>query len=68
MTARLKWEKGCSIVKEELKDDDTMSMPVKWVEWGLGPTRYSVHWNMSLDRKVIGHKIRTIKPMYEMNW
>ena len=33
------------------------------------PTRHNVDQNMSLDRKVIGYKIRTVsEPIYEDEW
>jgi len=52
--------------KEDIKEDDTMSMTSDMSRMSSEPTRHSVDRSMSLDRKVIGNKIRTLsEPIYE---
>jgi len=66
MSARLEWGKCSSLAKEEIKEDDTMSMASEMSRMSFEPTRYSVERSMSLDRKVIRYKTRTIsEPIYE---
>jgi len=66
MSTRSKWGEGLSLAKEETKEDDTMSMASEISRMSFEPTRHSVDRSMSLDRKVIGYKSRTIsEPIYE---
>ena len=59
MSARSEWGEGSSSGKE-VKEDDTMSMASEISRMSFEPTRHSVDRSMSLDRKVIGYKSRTI--------
>ena len=66
MNARSKWGKGYSSAKEELKEDDTISMTIEMSRMSFKPARNSINRSMSLDRKVAGYKTRTIRePIYE---
>jgi len=60
MSARSEWGEGSSSVKEELKEDDTMSMANEMSKMSFKSERYSIDRSMSLDRKVIGYKTRAI--------
>jgi len=51
MSTRLEWEEGLSSAKEELKEDDTMSMASEMSKMSFEPVRRSVDRSMSLDRK-----------------
>jgi len=52
--------------KEELKEDDTMSMGSEMSRMSFESARYNVDRSMSLHRKVIGYKTRMIsEPIYE---
>ena len=42
MSARSKWKKGTSSAKEELKEDDTISINSEISRMSFEPTRYSV--------------------------
>ena len=54
------------MAEEELKENDTISMASEMNRMSFEHTRHNVDWSMSLDRKVICYKIRTInKPIYE---
>ena len=65
-SARSEWGEGSSSAKEENKEDDAMSMASEISRMSFEPARHSVDRNISLDRKVIGYKIRTIsEPIYE---
>ena len=66
MSVRSKWGEGSSTVREELIEDDTMSMASEMSRMSFESARHSVDRSMSLDRKVIGYKTRTIsEPIYE---
>ena len=66
MSARSEWGEGSSSAKEENKDDDAMSMASEMSTMSFEPARHSVDRSMSLDRKFIGYKTRTIsEPIYE---
>jgi len=66
MSTKSKCEEGSSSTKEDIKEDDTMSMASEMSRMSFEPTRHSVKRSMSLDRKVIGYKARTIsEPIYE---
>ena len=52
--------------KEELKEDDTISMTSEISRMSSEFARPSVYQIIGLDRKVIGYKIRTVsEPIYE---
>ena len=60
MSTRSEWGEGSSSAKEENKEDDAMS------RMSFKSPRHSVDRSMSLDRKVIGYKTRTVsEPIYE---
>ena len=66
MSTRSKWGEGSSSAKEEHKEDDAMSMTSEMSRMSFEPARRSIDRIMSLDRKVIGYKTRTIsEPIYE---
>ena len=66
MSTRSEWGEGSSSPKEENKEDDAMSMTSEMSRMSFEPARRSVDRSMSLDRKVIGYKTRTIsEPIYE---
>ena len=66
MTARSEWGEYSSSAKEEIKEDDTMSMASEMSRVSFESARHSVDRGMSLDRKVIGYKTRTIsEPIHE---
>jgi len=57
---------GYSLGKEELKEDETISMTNEISRMSFEAIRPSVDRIMSLDRKVIGYKNRTVsEPIYE---
>ena len=65
MSTNSDWGEGSSSAKEEIKDDDTMSMASE-MSRSLEAARPSLYRLTSLDRKVIGYKTRTLsKPIYE---
>jgi len=63
MSARSEWREGSLSAKEELKEDDTMSMASEMSKMSFEPTRHSVDQSMSLDKKVIRYKTRTISEL-----
>ena len=66
MIARLELGEGSSSAKEELKEDDTISLTSEMSRVSFKPARHSIDRSMSLDRKVVGYKIRTVsEPIYE---
>ena len=66
MSSRSDWREGFSLAKEEIKEDDTISMTSEMSRISFEPARYSIYQSMSVDRKVIGYKIKTIsEPNYE---
>ena len=66
MSAKSEWKEGSFSAKEENKDEDAMSMASEMSRMSFEPARHSVDCSMSLDRKVIGYKTRTIsEPIYE---
>ena len=54
MSTRSVWEEGFSSAKEEIKDDDTMSIASEMCRMSFEATRPSLDRLTSLDRKVIG--------------
>ena len=66
MSTRSEWGEGSSSAKEEIKDDDTMSMASEMSRMSFEAARPSLDRLTSLDRKVIGYKTRTLsEPIYE---
>ena len=66
MSTRSDWGEGSSSVKEEFKEDDTISIASEMSRMSFEAVRLSVYQIMGLDKKVIGNKIRTIsEPIYE---
>jgi len=66
MSVGSEWGEGSSSAKDDNEEDYTMSMASEMSRISFEPTRYSVDRTMSLDRKVIGYKTRTIsEPIYE---
>ena len=66
MSARSEWGESSSSAKEEIKEDDNMSIASEMGRMSFESARHSVDRSMSLDRKVIGYKTRTIsEPIYE---
>jgi len=63
MSARSEWRKSSSSIKEELKEDDTISMTNEMSRMSFEPARHSVERSMNLDRKVFGYKTRTISEL-----
>ena len=62
----LDWREGSSSAKEELKEDNIISMTSEMSRINFKPIRHSVDSSISLDRKVIGYKTRIIsEPIYE---
>ena len=60
MSIRLDWRNGSSSVKEELKEDDTVSMTSEMSRMSFEAARPSLDRLTSLDRKVIRYKTRTV--------
>ena len=56
MSARLEWKEGSLSAKEELKQDDTISMTSEMSKMNFKPARHSVGRSISLNKKVIGYK------------
>ena len=66
MSTRSNWGEGSSSSKEELKEDDTMSMTSEMSRMSFEAARPSIDRLTSLDRKVIGYKTRTVsEPIYD---
>ena len=63
MSARLEWREGSSSTKEELKEDDTISMTTEMSRTSFKPARHIIDRSMSLDRKFIGYKTRTVSEL-----
>jgi len=59
MTARSSWREGSSMTKE-VKEDDTITMTSEMTRINFESSRHNVDRNMSLDRQVIGYKIRIV--------
>ena len=65
MSTRSDWREGSSSAKEELKEDDTVSMTSEMSRMSFEVARPSLD-RSSLDRKVIGYKTRTVsEQIYE---
>ena len=60
MSARSEWGEGSSSTKEEIKEDDTMSMASEMSRMSFESARHSVDRHMSLDKKVIGTKLELL--------
>jgi len=54
MSARSEWGEDSPSAKEEIKEDDTMSIASEMSIMSFESTRHSVDRSMSLDRKLIG--------------
>jgi len=68
MSARSEWGEGSS-TKQDIKEDDTMSMASEMKRMSFEPARYSIDRSMSLDRKVIGAKPELLVSQYmKMNY
>ena len=66
MSTKSEWGEGSSLAKGDIKEDDTMSMASEMSIMSFEPVRHSVDRSISLDRKIIGCKTRTIsEPIYE---
>ena len=66
MSTRADWGEGSSSVKEDLKKDDTISLASEISRMSFEAARPSADWSISLERKVIGYKTRTVsEPIYE---
>ena len=63
MSTKSDWGEGSSSAKKELKEDDAISMTCEISRISFELARHSVDWNMRLDRKVIGYKIRTVSEL-----
>ena len=53
MSARLEWGEGSSSAKEDIKEDNTMSMASEMSRMSFEPARHSIDRSKSLGRKVI---------------
>ena len=56
MSTRSEWGEGSSSTKEELKEDDIISMTSEMSRMCFESTRPSVNQSMSLDRRSLGVK------------
>jgi len=66
MSASSEWGEGSSSAKEEIKENDTMTMASEISRMSFESARHSIDRSMSLDRKVIGYQTWTIsEPVYE---
>ena len=66
MSTKLDCEEGSSSAKEEHKEDDTISMTSEMSRMSFETERPSLDRLTSLERKVIGYKIRTVsEPIYK---
>ena len=66
MTAGSEWVKRSSTAKEHLKEHDTVSMTSEMSTMSFEFAGHSVDQSISVDRKVIGYKTRTVsEPIYE---
>ena len=66
MSTRSDWGEGSLSAKEELEEDDIVSMTSEMSKMSFEAARPSVHRIMSPNRKVIGYKTRTVsEPIYE---
>ena len=63
MSTRSEQGEGSLSGREELKEDDTISMTSKMSRMSFEPARHSVGRNMSFHKKVIGYKIRTVSEL-----
>jgi len=55
MSARSKWKEGYSSAKDNLKEDDTISMTIEMNKMSFEPVRENADRSMSLDKK--GHLV-----------
>ena len=66
MSTKSDWGEGSSSTKEELKEDDTISMTSQMSIMSFEATKPSLDRLTSMKRKVIGYKTRTVnEPIYE---
>ena len=63
MSTRLDWREGSSSVKEELKEDDTISITSEMSRMSFEVVRPSLDRLTSLERKVIGYKTKTVSEL-----
>ena len=68
MSTRSVWGEGSSSPKEELKEDDTISIRSEMSRMSFDAVRPSIDRITSLERKVFGYETRTIsEPIYELS-
>jgi len=60
MSAILEWREGSSSTKKEFKEDDIISITNEMSGMYFEPARHSVNRSMSLDKKAIWHRTRTV--------
>ena len=60
MSTISEWGERSSSTKEEIKEDDIISMTSEMSRTSFEPARHSVYRSMSLDRKIIAYKIRIV--------
>ena len=60
MSARSEWGEGSSSAKEDIKEDDIMSMVSEMSKMSFELARHNIDRSMSLDRNLIGYKTRTV--------
>ena len=66
MSTRSNWEEWSSSAKEELKENDTISVTSEMSRMSFEAARPNLDWLTSPDKKVIGYKTRTVsEPIYE---
>ena len=69
MSGKSEWGEGSLSIKEDIKEDDTMSMASEMSRITFEPARHNVDRSMSLDRKVIGAKPELLVSQYmKMNY
>ena len=60
MSARSISEEGSSTAKEELKEDVIISKTSEMSRMNFEPARHSVDRSISLDKRVIGYKLKLL--------
>jgi len=66
MSTRSDWGEGSLSAKEDLKEDDTISITGEMSRMSFEAVRPNLDRLISLKRKVIGYKSRTVsEPIYE---
>jgi len=64
MNARSEWREGSSSIKDETKEDDTMSITSEMGRMSFESARHNVHQSMSLDRKSSDTKLELLVSQY----